>query len=85
MGAVKNITFDRRPKQGQYLNRRCEVVFHYDTSRVLTGTIIRDDAEAPGELLIQLDDTGFVLRAAECQYSPMKAEETAPALDEGGH
>jgi len=68
MGCVENITAYKFPKQSEYVNRRCEVCFHYDTSVTILGTVIRDDREEPFETLIKLDD-GRILRAAECQYS----------------
>lgn len=68
MGCVENIDFDKYPKQSAYVNRRCNVTFLYDTSRYITGTIIRDDREEPFETLIRLDD-GRVIRGTECQYS----------------
>lgn len=68
MGCVKNITAYKFPKQSEYVNRRCEVCFHYDTSVTILGTVIRDDREEPFETLIKLDD-GRILRATECQYS----------------
>ena len=68
MGIVKNIDADRWPRQGRHLGARVEVCFHYDTSRLVRGIVLRDDAEAPGETIIQLDN-GRVVRAVECQYS----------------
>lgn len=68
MGCVSTITAYAFPKQSEYVNRRCNVCFHYDTSIEIPGTIIRDDREEPFETLIKLDD-GRILRAAECQYS----------------
>ena len=68
MGCVATITAYNFPKQSAYVNRRCEVCFHYDTTVVIPGTIIRDDREEPFETLIKLDD-GRVLRGTECQYS----------------
>lgn len=68
MGCVSTITAYDFPKQSQYVNRRCNVCFHYDTSKWIAGTIIRDDREEPFETLIQLDD-GRTLRGTECQYS----------------
>lgn len=69
MGAVKNIKMDTFPKQGQYLNRKVEVCFHYDTSKTIGGEIVRDDSEEPFLTIIKLDDGRHVL-ATECQYSP---------------
>ena len=68
MGCVDTITAYRFPKQSKYVNRRCNVCFHYDTTTWIMGTVIRDDREEPGETLIRLDD-GRVIRAVECQYS----------------
>lgn len=42
--------------------------FHYDTAHVLPGTVVRDDTEEPGKMIIRLDD-GRVLLSTECQYS----------------
>lgn len=68
MGCVSTITAYDFPKQSQYVNRRCMVCFHYDTSKWIMGTVIRDDREEPFETLIQLDD-GRTMRGVECQYS----------------
>ncbi|RMI14267.1 hypothetical protein EBE87_28085 [Pseudoroseomonas wenyumeiae] len=68
MGDVPPVGFDRFPKQGSWLGRRVEVCFDYDTSRTIGGTIIREDEEAPGLMLIHLDD-GRVVRSVECQYA----------------
>lgn len=76
MGCHENIGYGKWPKQGSHLGQRCEVLFHYGSER-LTGTCIRDDAEAPWETIIRLD-CGRVVRSAECQYRP-----TGPAEKEG--
>lgn len=68
MGCVKTITAYQFPKQSMFVNRRCKVCFHYDTSHYIYGTIYRDDSEEPYETLIKLDD-GRIIRACECQYS----------------
>lgn len=74
MGCVKNISFDRFPKQADenykypQLGKRVKVCYHYDTSKFHLGTIVRDDIEEPYETIIQLDNGRF-LRATECQYS----------------
>lgn len=70
MGCVDTITMYKFPKQSEYVNRRVKVLFHYDTSQCMPGTIIRDDREEPFETLIKLDD-GRVVRGVECQYSTM--------------
>jgi hypothetical protein len=69
MGVVANIAADRFPKQGDWLGRRTRVCFHYDTSRITWGTVVRDDNEDPGVTIIRLDDGRYVL-AQECQHSP---------------
>ena len=68
MGCVDTITYYHFPKQSEYVNRRCKVCFHYDTTKMIPGTVIRDDREEPFETLIKLDD-GRVVRGVECQYS----------------
>ena len=68
MGCVSSITVYDFPKQSKYVNRRCNVCFHYDTTKMVMGTVIRDDREEPFETLIRLDD-GRTIRGVECQYS----------------
>ena len=68
MGCINTITAYKFPQQSEYVNRRCKVCFHYDTTKWIMGTVIRDDREEPYETLIKLDD-GRVMRAVECQYS----------------
>lgn len=68
MGVVEGVSADRWPKQGSHLGARVEVCFNYDTSRTVRGIVLRDDCEAPGEMIIQLDN-GRVVRSVECQYS----------------
>lgn len=76
MGAVPTIGFDRMPKQGKWAGFRARVRFHYecDRAREIMGTIVRDDAEAPGVMILQLDDGRYVL-STECQYSPLLRDE----------
>lgn len=68
MGCVDTITWFRFPNQSMYVNRRCQVIFHYDSSKCVYGTVIRDDREEPYETIIRLDDGRFI-RGVECQYS----------------
>lgn len=74
MGSVKNITFDKFPKQAdenyEYpkIGKRVKVCYHYDTSKYHYGTIVRHDIEEPFETIIKLDN-GRYLRAVECQYT----------------
>lgn len=67
MGCVKNIGFNEFPKQGQWINRRVTVCFHYDSSKEIGGVIVRDDMEEPYRGIIRLDDGRYVLMT-ECQY-----------------
>lgn len=76
MGCVSTITYDKFPKQAdksgefpQYaVGARVKVCYHYNTSKVHYGEVVRDDIEEPFETIIKLDN-GRYLRAAECQYS----------------
>ncbi len=70
MGCVKTITAYSFPKQSEFVNRRCEVCFHFNTEKTKEGTIIRDDREEPFETIIRLDD-GRLILATECQYRPL--------------
>lgn len=67
MGVVDNISSWRIPSQGAFLGRRVKVCFNYDTSVLIRGVVVRDDAEAPGRMIIKLD-TGFYVLSTECQY-----------------
>lgn len=66
------IDFDSFPQQGAYKGTRVRVCFHYDASRTIEGTVLRDDTEEPGRMIIQLDD-GRVVLSTECQWQPLKA------------
>lgn len=80
MGVDPNVGVSRFPKQGPWFGRRTRVCFNYDTSIIVMGTIVRDDAEAPWVTLISLDD-GRVVLATECQHSPCdpgESDEGAP-------
>jgi hypothetical protein len=71
MGCVDNITAEKYPRQGAYLNSRVRVCFQYDTTEMFLGVVIRDDAESPGHMIIKLDN-GRVLLATECQWQPVR-------------
>jgi hypothetical protein len=78
MECVNTITYDKFPKQNyEYpefaVGARVSVYFHYDTSKICMGTIVRNDLEEPFETIIKLDD-GRYLRAEECQYSYIKSD-----------
>lgn len=65
---MKGIGIDDYPQQSDRLHSRVEVCFHYDVTRTIKGTIVRDDREDPCETIIRTDD-GRYLRSVECQYS----------------
>ncbi len=67
MGVHKTIDKDKFPTQGAQVGFGVYVCFHYDTSNLIRGTILRDDMEEPFLTVIQLDN-GRVVTAAECQY-----------------
>ena len=73
MGSIRTISATAFPRQGPHLKKRCEVVFHFDTTVKLYGTCIRDDYEDPWLTIIHLDD-GRVVLATECQYRPLNEE-----------
>ena len=66
------VGFDRFPEQGPFKGREVRVCFDFDPSRTVEGTVIRCDAEAPGRMIIQLDD-GRVVMSTECQYQLLPA------------
>jgi hypothetical protein len=75
MGVEEAITADRFPAQSTHVGTRVQVCFHYDTTRLVGGTIVRDDTEEPGKMIIRLDDGRHVL-ASECLWRPDTKEDT---------
>lgn len=69
MGCVSTITAEKFPKQGSLWGQQVRVCFHFDTSKVLLGRVVRDDVQAPHVTIIQLEDGRHVL-STECQVSP---------------
>lgn len=69
------------PPQGRFLGLRVLVRFGYAPPD-WRGVIVRDDTEAPGLLIIRLDDGRHVL-STECQYSPISAGEGEPPITIG--
>lgn len=69
MGVVASVGFDTWPRQGPWLGKRTVVCFHYDTSRTVMGTVVRNDAEAPFRTVISLDN-GRIVLGDECMHSP---------------
>ena len=70
MGNHPNVSIDKFPTQGTFLNQNVEVCFHYDTSRYIKGVIVRDDLEEPFLTIIKLENDKYIL-ATECQYHPV--------------
>lgn len=68
MGIKENVGFDQFPKQSAKVGKCVSVAFNYDFKHLVEGTIVRDDIEAPYEVIIALDDGRYV-RSVECQYS----------------
>jgi hypothetical protein len=68
MGTHAMITAEVFPRQGRWLHRFVDVCFHYDTSKIVQGRIVRMDDEEPGKMIIKLDDGRYVL-STECMYS----------------
>ncbi len=62
------------PKQSSDKGKRAKVIFHYDTSNSLKGTVVRDDDEKPYTTLILIDD-GRIINTKECQWSPPYGED----------
>lgn len=68
MGVHQNIDYNKFPKQGNWINKRVRVCFNYNSNNYLFGKIVRDDAEEPNKLIIELDNGTYIL-SSECQYS----------------
>jgi hypothetical protein len=68
MGTHINVGPLRFPKQGEWLGKRVNVCFHFKTEDLFPGTIVREDSEEPGRLIIALDDGRYVI-STECMYS----------------
>jgi hypothetical protein len=67
MGVVTNVSMDKFPKQGDFLGKRVNVCFNYDSEKEIGGVIVRDDDEEPFRTIIKLNDGRYVL-ATECMY-----------------
>ena len=61
------VDIDKFPAQGEWLGKKVRVCFNYDTSRTITGIVVRDDTEEPGRMIIKLEDERYIL-STECQY-----------------
>lgn len=68
MSRYKYVGVDRYPKQDpKLLNKKVVVMLGYESKKPQRGTVIRADAEAPNEVVIQLENNQIVL-AAECTF-----------------
>lgn len=67
MGIETNIDATNYPKQGTWVGRTVRVCFNYDTSTEIDGTIVRQDVEEPGHMIIALSDGRYLL-STECMY-----------------
>ena len=74
MGCVNTISYYNFPKQADssydypQLGKHVKVCYHFDTSKMHSGVIVRADREEPFQTIIALDNGRYVL-ATECQYS----------------
>lgn len=71
MGSHANIDIDKFPKQSDWVGKRCEVCFNYDSSRSIAAECVRSDEEEPGRTIFKLDDGRYVL-ATECMHTMPK-------------
>lgn len=78
MGCEKAIDATRFPRQGELWGKQVRVCFHYDATKAVLGTVVRDDAEEPCVMIIKLEDGRHVL-ATECMYQPAGTVSTACA------
>lgn len=67
MGVHKNIGLDKFPEQDK-VGKPVSVCFNYDTSKRISGVIVRDDVGDPWRVIIKLDDGRYVLDT-ECQFA----------------
>lgn len=67
-GYLKAGEIELPERQGPFLNKRVEIVYHYDVSNAEHGTIVRDDIDEPYLTIIKTD-TGKFIFSTECQYS----------------
>lgn len=68
MGVVANVGFSEFPIQSDWVGKRIRVCFAYRAADTIMGTVVRDDREEPGRMIIRLDDGRYVL-STECQHS----------------
>jgi len=71
VGIQEHIDYDRFPKQGNWVGKRCEVSFRYDPTRTVGAECVREDCEFPRLTIFKLDDGRHVL-ATECMHSTPK-------------
>ena len=66
------IDIDKFPAQGDWLVKKVRVCFNHDTSRTITGIVVRDDTEEHGRMIIKLEDERYIL-STECQFKHIDA------------
>ncbi|MFQ3260541.1 hypothetical protein [Reinekea sp.] len=68
MSRFKYLGVDKYPDQDNtLLNKKVVVMLGYDSKRPQRGRVLRADASAPSEVVIQLDDKRIVL-GSECSF-----------------
>jgi len=78
------VGWDEYPKQSSYVGAEIKVYFNDDFTLVTSGTVLRDDAEDPGNTIIQLND-GRVVLGSECNphiYHVIQGSKSKPAPKE---
>lgn len=56
-------------KQGNWLNNKTEVCYHFNTNELEMGIVIRDDMESPWITVIKTERGRYIL-TTECQHCP---------------
>lgn len=70
---MSSVGVDTFPDQDpDWINQRVRVCFDFDASKTVTGTVVRCDSEAPGRMIIKLDNGRYVL-STECNYQLVRA------------
>ncbi len=86
MGMHPNIFAGNMPRQTDHVDAEVLVAFRQNLSVQFSGTILRDDAEAPFRTIIEVDDAladasgPFFLDATECTYTIVSKTVRKPHL-----
>ena len=73
MGVIPNITHEKFPQQSEYVGKKVELCFHYNTLEKVIATVVRDDKEEPGETIFLTLD-GRIILSTECHWTLPKKE-----------